>query len=180
MGITSLLSWRLDRKISKDRYFFTGLNQTRAIAELTLLVQLYNEGFNVPKPIAANVEKYGLHYRADIIIERVEGAQDMVAKLSKTALTNVRWQQLGRCIAKFHQRGVYHADLNAKNILITDEEFYLIDFDRGEIRQPRTKWQNANLDRLLRSFNKEKGILDTLKFTSNNWQQLVLGYHSVQ
>lgn len=170
----------LIEKISKDRYFFTGLNQTRAIAELTLLVQLYNEGFNVPKPIAANVEKYGLHYRADIIIERVEGAQDMVAKLSKTALTNVRWQQLGRCIAKFHQRGVYHADLNAKNILITDEEFYLIDFDRGEIRQPRTKWQNANLDRLLRSFNKEKGILDTLKFTSNNWQQLVLGYHSVQ
>ncbi|GGI77416.1 3-deoxy-D-manno-octulosonic acid kinase [Shewanella hanedai] len=163
-------------KISKDSYLYTGLHKTRAVSELALLALLYSEDFPVPKPVAANVERRGLHYRADIIIERVEGAQDLVAKLSKAPMSDAQWQQLGSCIAKFHERGVYHADLNAKNILITDDNFYLIDFDRGEIRQPDTKWQNANLERLLRSFNKEKGILSSLEFTQDNWQQLMLGY----
>ncbi|MEC4739852.1 3-deoxy-D-manno-octulosonic acid kinase [Shewanella sp. E94] len=167
-------------KLSKDSYFYTGLSKTRAVSELTLLAQLYSEGFPVPKPIAANVERHGLHYRADLIIERVAGAQDLVAKLSQTAMSDTQWQQLGTCIAKFHQRGVYHADLNAKNILIADDNFYLIDFDRGEIRTPDTTWQNANLERLLRSFNKEKGILSTLEFTQDNWQHFMLGYQSVQ
>ncbi|WP_232847224.1 3-deoxy-D-manno-octulosonic acid kinase [Shewanella nanhaiensis] len=166
----------LMEKLSKDSYLYTGLNKTRAFAELALLVRLYNEGFPVPKPVAANVERHGLHYRADIIIERVEGAQDLVAKLSKSSMSDSQWQQLGSCIAQFHQRGVYHADLNAKNILITEDQFYLIDFDRGEIRNPSTKWQTANLERLERSFNKEKGILSTLHFTQENWQALMAGY----
>lgn len=166
----------LIEKLSKDKYLFTGLHRTRAVAELALLTQLFNEGFSVPRPIAANVERSGLHYRADIIIERVEGAQDLVARLSKEVMTDQQWRQLGSCIAKFHQRGVYHADLNAKNILITDDEFYLIDFDRGEIRAPKTKWQTANLSRLLRSFNKEKGKLPALAFTESNWQELLKGY----
>ena len=166
----------LIEKLSKDKYLFTGLHKTRAVAELALLTQLFNEGFAVPRPIAANVERSGLHYRADIIIERVAGAQDLVAKLSQEVMTAEQWRQLGTCIAKFHQRGVYHADLNAKNILITDDEFYLIDFDKGEIRAPNTKWQAANLDRLLRSFNKEKRKLPALAFTESNWQDLLKGY----
>ena len=166
----------LIEKLSKDKYLFTGLHKTRAVAELTLLTQLFNEGFAVPRPIAANVVRSGLYYRADIIIERVAGAQDLVAKLSTEIMTDQQWRQLGSCIAKFHQRGVYHADLNAKNILITDDEFYLIDFDRGEIRTPNAKWQAANLERLLRSFNKEKGKLPALAFTESNWQDLMAGY----
>ncbi|WP_077755504.1 3-deoxy-D-manno-octulosonic acid kinase [Shewanella psychrophila] len=166
----------LIEKLSKDKYLFTGLHKTRAVAELALLTQLFNEGFAVPRPIAANVERSGLYYRADIIIERVEGAQDLVAKLSKEVMTDDQWQQLGHCISKFHQRGVYHADLNAKNILITDDEFYLIDFDRGEVRAPNAKWQGANLERLLRSFNKEKGKLPSLAFTESDWQSLMKGY----
>lgn len=166
----------LMEKLSKDKYLYTGLNQTRAVSELALLTQLYNEGFAVPKPIAANVERHGLQYCADIIIERVAGAQDLVAKLSKESMTIAQWEQLGSCIAKFHQRGVYHADLNAKNILITENTFYLIDFDRGELRQPNAKWQGANLERLRRSFNKEKRKLPSLHFTESDWQALMKGY----
>ncbi|WP_076413164.1 3-deoxy-D-manno-octulosonic acid kinase [Shewanella sp. UCD-KL12] len=166
----------LIEKISKDSYLYTGLKRTRAVAELALLEQLYSEGFNVPRPVAANVERCGVHYRADIIIERVEGAQDLVAKLSQEPMSSTQWQDLGSCIAKFHQRGVYHADLNAKNILITDNKFYLIDFDRGELRQPSPKWQGANLERLLRSFRKELTKLPSLAFTESDWQELILGY----
>ncbi|WP_394229792.1 3-deoxy-D-manno-octulosonic acid kinase [Shewanella colwelliana] len=166
----------LIEKVSRDAYLYTGLNRTRAIAELKLLEQLFDEGFAVPKPIAAQIQRSGIHYRGDIIIERVEGAQDLVAQLSKLPMTAQQWQALGQLIAKFHQRGVYHADLNAKNILISGDDFTLIDFDRGEIRPPSPSWQQANLARLLRSFNKEKAKLASLHFSEPDWQQLLAGY----
>lgn len=166
----------LIEKISRDRYLFTGLEKTRAVAELALLETLYEQGFSVPKPIAANVERSGIFYRADLIIERVEGAEDLVARLSKAAMSDALWLVLGETIAKFHNHGVYHADLNAKNILICDDKFYLIDFDRGELRKPNSQWQQANMSRLLRSFRKELGKLPTLAFNEDNWQQLHQGY----
>lgn len=166
----------LIEKISRDQYLFTGLSRTRAIAELALLENLYQQGFPVPKPIAANVERSGIWYRADLIIERVDGAEDLVARLSKAAMTTEQWQSLGLCIARFHNHGVYHADLNAKNILITAEKFYLIDFDRGEIRTPKADWQQSNIDRLLRSFRKELKKQPQLAFTELDWQHLHQAY----
>lgn len=180
--------WRggLMGKFSKDAYLYAGLENTRAMAELRLLDILYREDFAVPKPIAANIVRDGLFYRADIIIERVKGAEDLVAKLSKTAMSTAQWQALGATIAQFHQRGVYHADLNAKNILLQPAQiesatlgrFYLIDFDRGELKTPNSQWQKANLDRLLRSFNKEQGKLPNLAFTAGNWASLIHGYQT--
>lgn len=181
--------WRggLMEKLSKDAYVYTSLENTRAMGELRLLDILYREDFAVPKPIAINIVRDGLFYRADIIIERVEGAEDLVAKLSKGAMSTEQWQALGATIAQFHQRGVYHADLNAKNILLqpaqtesmTPERFYLIDFDRGELKTPNTQWQKSNLDRLLRSFNKEQSKQPNLAFTTDNWTTLMQGYQAV-
>ncbi|MCL1142755.1 3-deoxy-D-manno-octulosonic acid kinase [Shewanella gaetbuli] len=173
--------WRggMMEKLSRDAYFYTGLTRTRAYAELALLALLYQEGFPVPNPIAAKIERFGLWYRADIIIERVAKAKDLVAHLSKTALSEKHWHTLGKTIAKFHQRGVYHADLNAKNILISENGFHLIDFDRGEIKPLQASWQQANLKRLLRSFNKEQSKQPQLQFTTENWQQLLAGYNTI-
>ena len=173
--------WRggLMEKFSRDAYLYTGLKHTRAIAELAILDTLYQEAFPVPRPIAANVERFGLWYRADIIIEHVAGAKDLVAHLSHSPMTDQQWYNLGKTIAQFHLRGVYHADLNAKNILLAYDKFYLIDFDRGELRSPKPQWQRANLNRLLRSFNKEQTKLAKLQFNQQNWQQLITGYQSV-
>lgn len=172
--------WRggLMEKFSRDAYFYTGLNSTRAVAELQLLEVLFQEGFAVPRPIAANIERFGLWCRGDIIIERIEGACDLVAQLSHTPMTAALWSELGKTIAIFHQRGVYHADLNAKNILIADDKFYLIDFDRGELRPQSARWQQANIARLLRSFKKEQAKLPSLAFDDNCWQQLITGYEA--
>ena len=163
-------------KFSRDLYLFSGLHKTRAVAELSLLDKLYKQGFAVPKPIAANIERSGLFYRADLIIERVVGAEDLVARLSKISMTESQWQALGETIAEFHNYGVYHADLNAKNILISNDKFHLIDFDRGEIRKVNPQWQQANMSRLLRSFKKELAILPSLNFNEANWQQLHQAY----
>ena len=170
--------WRggLMEKFSRDAYVYTGMQRTRAIAELALLEKLYAEGLPVPRPIAANIERFGIWYRADLIIELIDGAKDLVAYLSANIMTDDEWQQLGQLIATFHNRGVYHADLNAKNILLAKQQFYLIDFDRGEIKTAAKSWQQANLSRLLRSFNKEKAKLPSLHFNPENWQQLLNGY----
>ncbi|GGP96348.1 3-deoxy-D-manno-octulosonic acid kinase [Shewanella ulleungensis] len=173
--------WRggLVGKFNRDSYLYTGLKQTRAMAELVILETLYQEGFAVPRPIAAHVARSGLWYNADIIIEHVAGAKDLVAYLSQQPIDEQQWHALGQAIAKFHLRGVYHADLNAKNILLAHDKFYLIDFDRGELRQPNSSWQKANLERLLRSFNKEQSKLPDLAFSSQSWQQLLKGYRSL-
>lgn len=167
----------LIEKLSRDKYLFTGLKRTRAVAELALLDTLYAQGFPVPKPIAAYVERHGLSYRADLIIERIAGAEDLVARLSQTAMTAAQWQALGQCIARFHNHGVYHADLNAKNILIADDTFHLIDFDRGEIKAPKIDWQKANMDRLLRSFKKSTLSYPSctlVKLTGNSYIVLIV------
>src|SRR3712207_2619782 len=46
-------------KINRDRYWFLSLDSTRSFAEFHLLARLHQAGLNVPKPIAAKVEKTG-------------------------------------------------------------------------------------------------------------------------
>jgi predicted Ser/Thr protein kinase len=81
-----------------------------------------------------------------------------------------------------HREGVYHRDLNLKNILVRresahDVKGYIIDFDKatlflGEV--PVTLVQK-NLYRLLRSANK----LDAKReyFSDDDWKCFVASYH---
>ena len=172
--------WRggLMAKLSDDLYFFSGIDYTRPIAELRLLEEMYHLGLPVPKPIAAKVEKVGLWYRGDILIQQIEAAKDLHALLSDTAMPSELWLQLGKQIARFHNLGVYHADLNIKNILLSDDQFYLIDFDRGEMKTPHKSWQQSNIKRLRRSFEKEQAKLASLNFNEQNWQDLLSGYQT--
>ncbi len=168
----------LPGKLIKDLYLWPGLEQTRAYRELALLEQLVALALPVSRPVAAQVVRSGPVYRADLITERLEGCQDLVKRLVKGPLPEAKWRQLGALLARFHRAGVYHADLNARNILMDDEQFYLIDFDRGEIRTPDSGWQQGNLQRLLRSFRKELGRVEGLHWQESHWQALLAGYHA--
>ena len=89
------------------------------------------------------------------------------------------WQEIGKTLAIFHKNNVYHADLNAHNILMNkDNNAWLIDFDRGEIKQQRGQWCQDNLDRLLRSFNKELNQLPQFYFEQDNWKTLMAAYNA--
>lgn len=165
----------LMRHLSKDNYFFNGLDKTRAFAEFTVLHQLRKLNLPVPKPAAAQIIKKGLFYRADILSHKIPQAQDLVQILQE-AKSSEFYQELGRMISEFHQHGLNHADLNIQNILQDQAgKFWLIDFDRAQFMTPESNWQKANLDRLKRSFEKEK-VRHQIKWSQENWLDLLKGY----
>ena len=164
-------------KIINDSYFFTGIMNTRAAKEFELLAQMNKVGLPAPKPVALKINRSGLTYQADILIELIAGATDLVGILSKSELPESLWIEIGKCIRQFHQHNIYHHDLNAHNIMIDgDNKIWLIDFDQGKQMETAGQWQQQNLQRLLRSFNKEKGKLPEFNFTDKCWQLLEQGY----
>jgi 3-deoxy-D-manno-octulosonic acid kinase len=162
-------------KFSKDKYWWHGENETRAFAEWYLTYHLHRAGLPVPTPIAARYLRSGLFYRADIITQRIENSEPLAARLLKGPLPFTQWIGVGRCIRRFHDAGVCHADLNAHNILLTPTQTYLIDFDRGTLRK-RGWWADRTLVRLYRSLEKVTLLAAPGSFTDEDWHSLLAGY----
>ena len=165
-------------KIINDSYLFTSQKNTRAAREFTLLAHMQKLALPAPKPIAYRVTRHGLFYRADLLSSRIENAQDLVAILMKKSITDDLWFNIGKTIKRFHEQGIYHHDLNAHNILVdNNNKPWLIDFDQGEQRAIKQDWQQKNIQRLLRSFNKEQNKLTTFNWLEKNWETLLAGYN---
>lgn len=156
-------------------YFWSGLEATRPWREWHLLAAMFAQGLPVPKPVAAHVRQQGLFYRAAIITAYIEDSRPLSAALQEAPLSEQLWCRLGMCLYRFHHADIYHADLNAHNILIRDEGFYLIDFDRGE-RRSGQRWRARTLKRLRRSLDKLQGQHEHFHFSEHNWQCLLDGY----
>ncbi len=164
-------------KFNKDHYIFTSKNTTRAAKEFNLLGKMQQWQLPAPAPIAYRVIRKGLFYQADLLSSRVEHAKDLVAILTEQAITDEVWFEIGKMIKRFHDRGIYHHDLNSHNILLDDNnKSWLIDFDQGELREIANGWQQANMQRLLRSFRKEKNQLPQFFWSEGNWSMLQQGY----
>lgn len=164
-------------KLINDSYIFTGVMNSRAAKEFVLLKEMQHWHLPAPRPVAIQIKRSGLTYQADILIELIPGATDLVGLLSQSKLPDDIWQDIGRCIKKFHQKNIYHHDLNAHNIMLdSDNKVWLIDFDQGKVMLKAGKWQQENLQRLLRSFRKELGKLPEFHFSETHWQLLLEGY----
>lgn len=167
----------LPARFSRDRYFWRGLEQTRAWREWQLLADLYRQGLPVPRPVAARVVRNGLSYQADIVTGLID-ARPMAEWLRQKRLPSHQLEGIGACIRRFHDAGVYHADLNARNILISEAgDVSLIDFDRGAVRKPsKGGWCKANLERLRRSLEKFRRQERHFAFDDEDWKTLMRGY----
>ena len=82
-------------------------------------------------------------------------------------------------MGQFHAASIYHADLTAHNLQISDaNKIYLLDFDRGRRMAGSGSWQNSNLSRLKRSFLKiSEG--NSICFNEVCWSELMMGYRRV-
>lgn len=164
-------------KISRDKYLWSGLENTRAVREFRLLMHMHEKGLPCPKPIAVQVKKTGLFYTNDLITQYIKHQTTFAKQLSQSNNSTGLWKQIGRVIARFHAAGIYHADLNVHNVLINEDDIYLIDFDKGVIKNNHQNWPQANLARLKRSIEKETGqnCDQTLK---DQWQALLKSHQS--
>jgi 3-deoxy-D-manno-octulosonic acid kinase len=164
-------------RISEDWYFWRGGEATRPFREFRLTAQLFVDGLPVPRPLAARYVRSGLGYRAALITQRIAHAETLANRLAAGDL--IDWSLVGRTIARFHRRGLWHADLNAHNVMIgNDGRIWLIDFDRGMLRTPAQAWANGNLDRLLRSLQKIGADERVRDFSAVAWPALLAGYSS--
>jgi len=160
-----------------DRYLWTGANRSRGFAEFRLLGTIARLGLPGPAIVAARYVRHGLFYSADLITRFIENAPTLAECLAQGRLDSELAEEVGALVARFHRAGIWHADLNAHNVLVTTNQLYLIDFDRGQLRPPAQGWRLANLRRLRRSLLKlgaaAQGETD---FEQTVWKPLLYRY----
>lgn len=161
---------------NKDYYLWSGMERTRPWREWQLLAELYKAGLPVPQPVAAQVIRNRFVYRGDLITRLIPDARSLAERLQDSRIELLPWRAIGMCLRRFHDAGIYHADLNAHNILInSNDDIFLIDFDRGEHRAPSALWQEANLGRLQRSLRK---LAIPSSDDGHAWSMLLNGYNN--
>ncbi len=164
-------------KLVSDHYLWFGLSRTRPWREWTLLSWMCERGLPVPRPVAAQVIREEWRYRADLLTLMLPQCTPLAGCLRDKALSDGQWAKIGRCIRRFHEAGIFHADLNAHNVLLDEQgEVYLIDFDRGCRLPEADNWKEANLSRLLRSLYKVTKEAKEAAFSEQDWQGFLEGY----
>lgn len=164
------------RFLTRDLYWWSGLEQARPWQEFNLTASLHAHGLPVPRPVAARVVRAGPFYRGDLITVLIEQAVPLADVLAWRELPPQEWSAIGGMIRRFQDAGVRHDDVNARNVLRTpDGRFHLIDFDKAAI-QPPGAWQRGNLLRLRRSLEKFKARDASFRFADADWDALLLGY----
>jgi len=141
-------------RFNTQHYFWQGADRTRSFSEFRLMRTLRALGLPLPRPLAAMYIRQGWYYRAALLMERLEDTQSLT-QYAHNAGAQAPWEATGRLIARFHRVGLNHADLNAHNILFdSQQQGWLIDFDRSTVHIIETQWRERNLMRLRRSLHK--------------------------
>ena len=138
-------------------------------------VSEWARGHSVPtaQVLAVRSERAGLFsYRGDLITREIVGSEDLDRYLNSVRKNarpgTYRRKEVIRSIAlllqTMHRSGLYHADLNLKNVVIQVTgavvNSYVIDLDRARVIRPLgSRRRIRNLLRLYRSLDKQ-GYLD--------------------
>ncbi len=160
-----------------DRYFWNGPERSRPFAEFRLLQHLQFLKLPAPRPLAARYRRDGLFYRADLLTHLIPDALTLAELVRDDRLDAALLREVGTTVAAFHANGVWHADLNAHNVLLASGVVHLIDFDRGELRASHEDWPQQNLERLRRSLLKVGAAGEgEAHFDAALWQPLQESY----
>lgn len=163
-------------RVNRDLYLGIRATNSRALREFDLLCEMHSEGLPVPLPVAAQYVPFGPVYRGDIITQRIPNARPLQEVLGDQALCAQVWGAIGAQVRNLHDHGVFHSDLNCRNIMIdTSDKIWFIDFDKCEKREPGA-WMQTNLDRLHRSLVKSTGSAALVHWSEADWADFLAGY----
>lgn len=167
-------------KISRQSYFFSTVSRSRPFREYHLLATLYDLGLPVPRPVAALCKHSGIISTGAIMTARISSAQTLADVLPGNSGDPEPgaelWKDIGKCIRRFHDAGVWHADLNARNIMLdAGQQIFLIDFDRARFTPGNPVNGKGNMDRFKRSLSKlwPRGEISAMQPA---WDQVMAGY----
>lgn len=160
-------------KITQNLYFWSGIESSRVYQENKVLEYATAKGLPVAPCLGYCIERSGVFYQQAIITQYVENTGTLASLLEQKELASELWYNLAKAIKNMHQLNINHADLNANNILLTqDNQCCLIDFDKAQIMSGAGGWSNANIQRLLRSLHK----LKLKHFTQDQWHIFMRHY----
>jgi Lipopolysaccharide kinase (Kdo/WaaP) family len=165
-------------------WFFTW--PPRPFRELAITEELRRRGLRTVEVYAAGVQRIcGPIYRGCLVTRELRDAKDLWAAVQDESAGQRRFGSILKAAAEtlraMHREGVYHSDLNLKNILIrrTSEgvEGYVIDLDRAKLFLGKLPPELAkkNLNRLLRSALKLDP--DRRHLSAASWKELLSFYH---
>jgi tRNA A-37 threonylcarbamoyl transferase component Bud32 len=171
------------------RFFTRGLFCScppRPFRELVITEELRRRGIPTIEVYGACAEPvFGPFYKAWLISRELAGSQDLWTALQDGIVQTRTLESVLRPVAQsirhMHRQGVYHSDLNLKNILVRPEpqgvKSYIIDFDKAKLflsALPEPLAQN-NLRRLWRSLSK----LDPERkyLSAKDWDRFLNWYH---
>ncbi|MCX6348914.1 MAG: hypothetical protein NTV79_05365, partial [Candidatus Aureabacteria bacterium] len=136
----------------------------RPLRELKALELARGAGIPVPLALGVFLEPAPAGFiRADLVTEYIPDTIDLLAcfreRGGRGADADAIVRAAGRLVARAHQAGMYHSDLNLKNVLIGKTVFgteaYLLDLDQSFFRPPLSRTEKErNLLRLYRSYRK--------------------------
>lgn len=165
-------------------WFFTW--PPRPFRELVVTEELRRRGLRTVEVYAACVNRpVGPFYRGWLITRQLQGAEDLWSGFHSGLVERIGLTAALRAVADgiraMHREGVYHADLNLKNILLRVENgvpaSYIIDYDKARLFLGGlpSALANRNIARLKRSVLK----LDPEQryFSAAAWRELVKLYH---
>jgi len=128
----------LFRPFTRSLYLFS----SRSFRELALTEEIRSCGIPTIQPIAA-IHRFILRplYQAYLFSLEIPFSKDL--------------RSTGLFLRKFHQSGFFHGDLQLKNILVSGDQLFLIDFDRSYRKRTLSiRERMKNLLRLNRSVEK--------------------------
>ena len=137
--------------LTRDRF----TPPTRAPYELETSIALTRLGVPTPEVVAYVLyPPGGLLQRADVCSREVPGSRDLADILATASDRVAAIAATADLVASLSRVGARHHDLNAKNILLTDEKAYVLDVDRLTLGEKPEAALDANLARLSRSLRK--------------------------
>ncbi|MGB1779722.1 MAG: lipopolysaccharide kinase InaA family protein [Longimicrobiales bacterium] len=143
----------------EDRYMRGGT--PRPFREIAAIEASRARGIRTPAPVAGATYVQNVSYRCDLVTEAVPDVRTLADLLHDHDGTRGWLRSMARAgdlIRLLGEAGVYHVDLNARNILLSDdhgEPAWVVDLDRARVLDgPSTRAAERMELRLVRSIVK--------------------------
>ena len=150
--------------LTRDLYLFG----SRSFHELALTARIRACGVSTIEPIGAVHRSIRPFYKAYLLSLEISDAKDLIQYLqeigphpSRERLLHKRRtiRSAGLLVHQFHEAGFFHGDLQLRNMLVSGEQLFLIDFDHSYQKEVLTaREKRKNLLRLNRSVEKWKAL----------------------